>query len=757
MNDTTSTFIFPPKIAPKSLLVAPISSPRKLKKRDKKMNTQTTPKVLPTRPSKNHLTATTSIKNKDKSKSRSRTKPKTELLGVAKKLREAEDFPATLTDTCFAMLDAVDTGSIDADELMGTVCDVGEERGLKRTDTAKLFKDGLLSVREFRKKNGVNAKSHESKPASNPDFKSAYERRDTGLYHRRGVGDSSIDVALTNFTAEITSDVIEDDGEQTKRFFEIETKLHGRKSQLLIAADDFSSMKWVTEKLGSQAVIHPRLNDYARCAMQLLSPSPKERRIFTHTGWRELDGEFCYLHGGGAIGKDATRDVEIRLPDSLAPMELPVPPKAKEWREAMAKVFDLMNLAPDEIIIPAVGAAWSSVIGHADFSIWLYGTTGSGKSQIAALIQSFFGNFNADKLPGSWMSTANALEGIAHSAKDMIFVVDDFKPTGSAQDRARLHRDADRLLRAQGNQAGRQRLTADTTQRKTKYPRGLIFNTAEEVPQGESLVARLLVLEMQKSSVDFTQLSALQELSSDGLFALAMSGFIQWLATHHVEVLQNAKQEIAKRRDEWARRSITAHRRFATTLAHLEYSWSLWIRAAQDSNLLNASAAQKFQDRVLSALSIAGGKQDGHTDTQNPVTRFLELLGSALNSQSAYLEHRNGGMPSDPTMCGWRKINDHYEPKGDRIGWTNSDDDELFLIPDATYRVIERHASHGVGVGVQAATLWKQLFEAGIITVKEEKGGRRGYSIRRKIEGQTIPVLVFSAQKTLGYTENDEG
>lgn len=719
------------------------------------MNTQTTHTASPIRSSKNQLTTTALIEKKEKRKNRNKSKSKMELLTVAKKLREDEDFPSSLTDVCFAILDAVDTGSIDVNELMGTVCDVGEERGMKRPETARLFKDGLVSVRELRKKNNVNTKNYEIKPVSKSNPKLPYKSRDTGLYYQRSVGDGSIDVPLTNFTAEIISDVIEDDGEQSKRFFEIETKLRGRKSQLLVAADEFHSMKWVTEKLGSQAVIHPRQNDYARCAMQLLSPSPKERRIYTHTGWRELDGEFCYLHGGGAIGKDAVKDVEIRLPDSLAPMNLPEPPKAKDWCEVMAKVFDLMSLAPDEIIIPAIGAAWSSVIGHADFSIWLYGVTGCGKTEIAGLIQSFFGAFNADKLPGSWMSTANALEGIAHAAKDMIFVVDDFKPTGSPQDRARLHRDADRLIRAQGNQAGRQRLTADTTQRKTKYPRGLIFNTAEEIPQGESLVARLLVIEMQKSSTDFTRLSSLQQLASDGSFGLAMSGFIHWLAIHHVKVLQNAKQEIAKRRDEWARRSITAHRRYATTLAHLEYSWSLWIRAAQDSNLLNTSTAQKFRDRVLSALSIAGSKQDGHTDTQNPVTRFVELLSSALNSQSAYLELRNGGMPPNPTMYGWRKINDHYEPKGDRIGWINPDDDELFLIPDATYRMIERHASQGLGVGVQAATLWKQLFEAQLIKYKEEGAGRRGYPVRRRIEDKVISVLVFS-QKTLGYIENDD-
>ena len=117
----------------------------------------------------------------------------------------------------------------------------------------------------------------------------------------------------------------------------------------------------------------------------------------------------------------------------------------------------------------------------------------------------------------------------------------------------------------------------------------------EEVPQGESLVARLLVLEIQKSSVNFGQLSALQRLASEGFFASAMSGFIRWLAVHHAEVLQSAKREIAGRRDIWSQRNIASHRRYATTLAHLEYGWHLWIRATQEANVFDESEARNFR------------------------------------------------------------------------------------------------------------------------------------------------------------------
>ena len=60
----------------------------------------------------------------------------------------------------------------------------------------------------------------------------------------------------------------------------------------------------------------------------------------------------------------------------------------------------------------------------------------------------------------------------------------------------RYHKEADRLFRGQGNHAGRQRMRADGSLRPAKPPRGLILSTGEDVPRGQSLRARLLVLEV---------------------------------------------------------------------------------------------------------------------------------------------------------------------------------------------------------------------------------------------------------------------
>src|SRR5262249_44034411 len=150
----------------------------------------------------------------------------------------------------------------------------------------------------------------------------------------------------------------------------------------------------------------------------------------------------------------------------------------------------LLDLAPDRITVPLLGAAYRAALGPCDCAEHLSGPTGVGKTELVALAQQHYGaSMDARHLPGSWASTGNALEGLAFAAADALLSVDDFAPGGTSADVARMRREADRLLRAQGNRAGRQRMRADGTLRPAKPPRGLILSTGEDVPRGQSLRA----------------------------------------------------------------------------------------------------------------------------------------------------------------------------------------------------------------------------------------------------------------------------
>jgi len=161
----------------------------------------------------------------------------------------------------------------------------------------------------------------------------------------------------------------------------------------VIAAAQFASMKWVAEQLGARAVIAAGMGikDRVREAIQLLSAQMMvERTVPIHTGWRKLDGGWAYLHDGGALGATgAVTGVETALPAALAPFSLPASPTGAELRNAIRASLAVLDLAPDRVTVPTLGAVWRSIFGAADFSVFIYGATGRFKTALASPLQGF--------------------------------------------------------------------------------------------------------------------------------------------------------------------------------------------------------------------------------------------------------------------------------------------------------------------------------------------------------------------------------
>jgi hypothetical protein len=132
-----------------------------------------------------------------------------------------------------------------------------------------------------------------------------------------------------------------------------------------------------------------------------------DRQIYTHTGWRIVDGRWLYLHAGGAIGVGGTiGGVNVRLPSALNRYELRPPIEPEAMARAVRASIRLVELGPASISFPLRAATCRSVFGDSDFSIHLAGEAGAFKSEVAALEQRHFRAGMNRKNPGTWSSTA---------------------------------------------------------------------------------------------------------------------------------------------------------------------------------------------------------------------------------------------------------------------------------------------------------------------------------------------------------------
>jgi hypothetical protein len=581
-----------------------------------------------------------------------------------------------------------------------------------------------------------------------------YRETPRGLVWDKPTQNGTIPTPLTNFVARITGDVVEDDGAEERRSFAIESELNGRRLVFTIPSDQFSGMTWVPGYLGASAIVYPGFGtkDHARVAIQMLSGDVPTRHVFAHTGWRRIGGEWVYLHAGGPIGSlGPIPEIEVSLGEGrLGDYSLPASPVDDELRQAVGVSLRFLELAPLRITFPLLAAVFRAPLGEmlpVDLSVFLAGPTGVYKSQLTGIAQAYFGAaFNGSYLPANWTSTENALEKQAFAAKDAILVVDDFAPTGTTFDKARLHRTADRLLRAQGNRSGRDRMRADTNLRTVYYPRGLILASGEDIPRGQSLRSRMGVLELSRDDVDLAVLTEMQQAAAEGVLAAVMSGYLQWLAPQVEDLKERMPERHRELRAEAA--GVGTHARTPDMVASLGLGLRGFLRFAVKAGAITDTQAEERWEEAWEALGEMAAAQAGHQSGEEPTRRFVELLTSAIVGGYAHIaDAEKDEEPDNPKLWGWRlktigvgeNMRSEWQPLGNRIGWLN-DDGSVLLEPGVAFATAQKVArEQGISLPIGDRTLWKRMVEKGQLASRDTGRGRN--TTRANIAGERKTVV----------------
>jgi hypothetical protein len=563
-------------------------------------------------------------------------------------------------------------------------------------------------------------------------------------------------VVLCNFSARIVEQIVHDDGAEQTRSLALQGTLADGSPlpHMEVPAERFDGMGWVVPAWGTRAVVSAGqgTKDHLRAALQILSGDVPQRTVFRHTGWRKVGEAWVYLHAGGAVGADGLLDtIPVSLPEPLSGFRLPAVPRDAELRDAVRASLGLLRVGPDRATFPLLASVYRTVLGNTDFALHLAGPTGSFKSEAAALAQQHFGaGMNARHLPASWSSTGNALEALAFAAKDALLVVDDFCPTGTAADVQRYHREADRLFRGQGNHAGRQRMSADTSLRAAKPPRGLTLSTGEDTPRGQSLRARVLVLEV--SPGDFgplppdanPTLTTCQRDAAEGRYAVSLAGFVRWLAPQYEAVRARLHAEMVELRDQAT--GPGQHARTPGIVADLALGLRYLLLFARSADAISEKEFTNLWQRGWAALTETAAAQASHLASVEPAGLFLRLLSAAVASGYAHVADKNGNQPDEPQRWGWRHdgylADDHTapacKPQGVCVGWLL--DGQVYLEPEASFAAVQRFArDQNESFTITAPTLRRRLKERGLLVTTDT--GRGKLTVRRTLQGERRDVL----------------
>ncbi len=264
----------------------------------------------------------------------------------------------------------------------------------------------------------------------------------------------------------------------------------------------------------------------------------------------------------------------------------------------------------------------------------------------------------------------------------------------------------------------------------------------------------MLILDLEKGVISPSKLSQCQQDALDGRYVIAMSGFVQWIAGRHDEVLSEFKRRVAALRSKALQNS--AHARTPEIVANLQGGLEMYLEFAEEKGAICRHEHQEWTEVCWEALSEAAAAQGKHQAATEPTVRYISTLRALLTSGHAHFAARDGGPPKrSPDACGWRFAqSDIWLPHGACIGWI--DDADLFIEPTAAYRMVQvalRDAGEVLAISEQ--TLSKRLKEKGLLASVDT--ARQTLTIRRSIGGSTKNVLHFSRATILpDVSEGDE-
>lgn len=557
--------------------------------------------------------------------------------------------------------------------------------------------------------------------------------------------DSEYWVPMANFAARIVAEVLKDDGQQTALSFEIEGISQGGRKlpTLIVPVKNYKPMGWPLEGWGSRANVYPggAVVDRLRSAIQNTGEMASYKTIYTHTGWRQIGGQWVFLHGGGAIGAE---NVTVELPVGLTRYCLPAQSEEEVRKAAQASMF-LLSVAPLSITLPIWASAFLSPLveplkkaGYSpNFVVWLVGVPQVGKSTYVGLVTSLFGgSCGGDAAPANFQDTGGSLMLKAFSLKDSLLWVDDFHPTGSPQDQRRMLSAAETLIGGYGDRISRGRLTSDIQARQDKTPRGLCVVTGEDYPtSSQSRLARLFALEAGKGDFDFTKISQAQKHAD--LLPVCMAGYIDWLRPQMDTLPQTLKTKFIDLRDEYTKRG--GYGRFAAGAAWLEIGAAFAFDYFKHLGAVSTEEYKLSMDAVREVLAKQGQDQERRTAEESPAVKFQTAIRELLLTGACYVQ----------SLTGSERLNDVFDsespnvsnPQREFVGW--QDDKFYYLIPGTTYRAIfQFYARQGQNFPATEKTLWKYLAEGGYVHTEE---GRT--TATKRIQGKAIRLLwLFKAR-----------
>ena len=518
------------------------------------------------------------------------------------------------------------------------------------------------------------------------------------------------DKKLCNFTPWIVSEITVDDGVETSTRIRLAGVHESGRTlpEIEIAAEELGNFNWLHKHWGIDCILEtgPGVKDSIRYAIQTTAPEAERQTVYTVTGWKRISGQYHFLMPG-----DSERTVSLAGKMQGYTMERRLEENDIGFLEDLLLTS---HLAPPEILLTLLAFAFLTPLNHflklagcePKFVVFLTGKTGSRKSSLAALIQSFFGRFTGTELPLSFRDTLNSILHHTFALKDVLTCIDDFHPAGR-QEETKLTASAQGIMRAYGDRSGRGRLRADASPMDARPPQGNAIITGEFPPDiGESGTARYFGLELHDGDVNLNELTFYQHRAAEGVLQRCMYGYLEWLKEyflHSDETEANfilfLKSDFEAKRTAFQKSGIHCHGRVPEAVALLQIGMDMLLAYLELKGELEKELCDEVKQRFQTLLYQLATEQAENIIQDKPTHKFIRKFYALLESGKVCVLDKNRPCDFISQSC---------------VGY--EDDEFFYLHSEVIHKEVRKLCDEqGESFTISQKSLLKALAEEGFI------------------------------------------
>lgn len=452
---------------------------------------------------------------------------------------------------------------------------------------------------------------------------------------------------------------------------------------------------------------------------------------YTHTGFIENNGNKCFLYQGGNIGLEENPEIRTDLTDYNIP-QYSFTEKEFDLTTALETEVSLLELADLKIMIPLIATTFLSPLFSilqeegilVNYVLMIVGKTGTYKSSSTALMLSHFGNFTVNTLPLSFRATFAGIEKVAFAAKDVLLVVDDYKPEAMETDQERI---MEGILGLWGDRNKRIKMNSKGGLHQKYEPRGLGMVTGERPPKfSQSRLARAITVYTQEGSIDFNKLKELYEKKEQ--LSFVMKQFIKWIIANE----QNIRHKAKELQNEYSLRTanLEVHPRIKQNIAVMMIGFVFWLDFLQENHIIDSARRNTLQEEGYKVLVEVGKNQQSDVEDEDPVKIFFKTIGQLQVAGKVYLTDYKTGIAIDAET-------------GTHIGYIDNESNQYYLLADTVYKEVEK-ACIGRFI-VTPKQLQKSLADEGYLyTDKDNRKVLRRRDPKTKLK---VDVMIIPKQK----------